>query len=246
MKRGIFGLFLLLTACATHTDFSSDFAPVEIKTTDFTIYTQQRITNASAPIHIYIEGDGHAFNARGRPTTDPTPRGDFVRQLSMADNGPNVVYMARPCQYIMSDTCSRTDWTDGRFSARIIDNMAMAVANVAGPRPIVLIGYSGGAMVSGLIIARGGDLNIARWITVAGVLNHDDWTAHFGDIPLSRSLNLDHLPDIPQVHYIGGRDRTVPPGLSKKWTTGHKLEIIPDATHTNFPGLKLDFAEQGA
>lgn len=240
MKTNIL-LSLLMAGCAATWHAPSDFTYTPISAGKYTLATYQHLSDTTSPIHIYIEGDGNSFNARGVPTSDPTPNGTFVRDMATRDKSPNVVYLARPCQYIMSPACTRSDWTDGRFSADIIDSMTHAIKHLAQNRPIVLIGYSGGAMVSGIIINQNPDMNIAHWITVAGVLNHSDWTAHFGDKPLTKSLNMTALPRVPQTHYIVSGDRVVPNHLSHKWAGAEKLIEITNATHDRIPELHLDF-----
>lgn len=217
------------------------FAPVTVDAGKYQIATWQKITDPHAPTHVYIEGDGHAFNSSGRPTSDPTPRGTFVRDLAARDTAANVVYIARPCQFIMSPACSRHDWTDGRFSGDVIDSVATAVKSVSGARPVVLIGYSGGAMVSGLVITRHPEINVTRWITVAGVLNHGAWTAHFGDTPLMRSLDMAALPDVPQLHYVGTRDHVVPMQLTMDIARGSDIVVVPGATHDDFKNLEIKY-----
>lgn len=237
----IFFIFLL-SSCASTWYAPSDFLYFPIKSGDFDIVTYQRLSDSASPIHIYIEGDGYAFDKNGLPTTNPTPRGTFLRDLATNDVSPNVVYMARPCQYIMSSTCDRSDWTDGRFSSRIIDSVSAAIKSIAGDRPMILIGYSGGAMVSGLVINQNPNLNVKKWITIAGVLNHSDWTEYFGDMPLTASQDMDALPRIPQMHYVAERDKTVPVLLSQRWTGGQNMTVIPNATHNKFPNLDIDFS----
>lgn len=239
MWRAIFILFCLSGCVATHVPYT---ILTPINSDLFQIVNIEKITDENFPIHIYIEGDGHAFDAAGRPTADPTPRGRFMRDLAAADASPNVAYIARPCQFEMDETCRPVDWTSGRFSRRVIDSMAVAVEHVAGNRPIILIGYSGGALVSGLIIQNYPQINVQKWITIAGVLNHSDWTAYFGDDALSHSLDLNVLPNIPQTHYVAQNDKTVPIELSTKWTQGKNLIIVPNATHNKFPELKLNFS----
>ncbi len=195
----------------------------------YKLLTLQRNTVMDAPVHIYVEGDGRAFNSRGMPTSDPTPRDDVVRRMAMRDTAPNVVYIARPCQFIMSDACGVADWTTGRFSPDVIDSVAAAVRVVGNGRPVVLIGYSGGAMVSGLVIQNAPDIDVRRWVTVAGVLNHADWTEYFGDTPLSGSLNLDKLPTVPQTHYVAEHDSVVPNELSRRWVSD--VIVVPDVGH---------------
>lgn len=70
MRKAIV-LILLLTGCAA-VKVPPEFVYREIQTRDFTLATWQKITDPDGVYKIYIEGDGHAFNARGRATNDPT------------------------------------------------------------------------------------------------------------------------------------------------------------------------------
>ena len=238
-KWGI--LSLLLFGCAPVWHAPSDFIYAPFVSGEYTLATYQRLSDSTSPIHIYIEGDGNSFDARGIPTSDPTPNGTLLRDMASRDPSPNVAYIARPCQYVMSASCSRTDWTDGRFSEKIIDSVSGAVKTIAQQRPIVLIGYSGGAMVSGIIINQTPELNVIRWITIAGVLNHSEWTAYFNDMPLSKSLDMTALPTIPQVHYIIAGDRVVPNSLSRRWVADENIVVIPNAKHDKIPDINLSF-----
>ena len=232
-------LSMVLAGCVgMNTDMPNmDYVPVPVG--EYTIATWRRDLDNATPVHIYIEGDGSSFNSFGLPTDDPTPRGRTLRHLVARDDAPNVAYIARPCQFIR-DGCSTTDWTDGRFSEKVIDALARAVRDVAAGRDVVLVGYSGGAMASGLIITRYPDIRIREWITVAGVLNHADWTAYFGDSPLSSSLNMTELPTVPQTHYVAQSDAVVPMDLSRKWTND-AVRIVPKATHGDFSNLQIIF-----
>ena len=236
--------FLILLSGCTGNDTRDEM--IIVKPTDSKLYsvaTIQKITSSTAPVHIYIEGDGRAFNNRGQATYDPTPRSHFMRNMAESDTWPNVVYMARPCQFVMDNKCKASDWTDGRFSKQIVDSMAAAVKKVAASRPVILVGYSGGAMISGLIIQNHNDINVIQWITIAGVLNHSDWTEYFGDTPLSSSMNMNTLPHVSQVHYIAERDKIVPTVLSKKWIGKNKALLVLDANHDTIPIIKLDFID---
>lgn len=231
---------LALSGCVFAWRVPDDFVLRDITASDFIIRTYQKDTSDAAPVHIYIEGDGFAFNAYGMPTSNPTPRSSFFRDLAVSDQAPNVVYVARPCQYIMSPKCDVSDWTDGRFSKRIIDNMSAVVRDVSAGRPIVLIGYSGGAMIGGLLIQNNPDLNVKKWITIAGVLNHSDWTGYFGDSPLTKSQDLSVLPDVPQSHFVASSDTVVPSELSQRWTSDvGGVIIVPNSTHTKFSEFNL-------
>lgn len=216
------------------------FTYIPISTKKYEIATWQNLNNASGPIHIYIEGDGYAFDRHGRPTHNPTPRNHFVRNLATHDDSINVAYIARPCQYIKSPNCTVSDWTDGRFSKDILESMHTVIKTVAKNRPVILIGYSGGAMISGLLIQNYPDLNVQKWITIAGVLNHTDWTEYFNDTPLKKSLNMNKLPHISQTHYIAKNDQVVPNELSRKWIKASDIVVVDDAKHDSWHGLTLD------
>ena len=226
-------LFLLGVLGCAPIKAPSEFEYKKIETPQFTLASWQKITDPAAPIRVYIEGDGHAFNHMGRPTTDPTPKSDFVRHLAFNDPNPNVVYLARPCQYIHDDRCFPSDWTTGRFSKAVLDSMGNATKQIVGDKKVVLIGYSGGALVSGMIINRNPDLNVSRWMTIAGVLNHAAWTTTMHLQPLVDSLDMAVLPKIAQLHLVGEYDRIVPPELTQQFVPSDKMVIVPGADHAN-------------
>jgi len=234
-------LLLFLSACTGAGWKAPDgFTFVPVKSGQYEIATWQKINNPkNNHIHIYIEGDGRAFNAHGQPTSNPTPRGTFVRDLVARDNFENVVYMARPCQFIMTDSCKEADWTNGRFSQKIITAQSDVINQIGNGKKITLIGYSGGAMVSGLVIEQNPKLKVEKWVTIAGVLNHKKWTEYFGDEDLSESLNLENLPSIKQIHFVGENDKTVPYELAKSWANESDIKLVPNATHDDFGDLKL-------
>lgn len=239
MKKILF-CFLLSACVGQNIVVPNDFVRQDIQTQNYEIATWQKINNLkNNTLHIYIEGDGHAFNVYGRPSFDPTPQSTTLRQIAFNDNFDNVVYIARPCQFVMDKKCSVSDWTNGRFSQKIIDSVAFAVKQISKGRDIVLIGYSGGAMVSGLVIEQNKDLSVKQWFTIAGVLDHDKWTQYFGDEKLDASLNLKQLPKIKQTHFVGDRDDVVPYELAKQWANEKDIVLIENATHDNFKNLEI-------
>lgn len=214
-----------------------DFFYAEIEAGAFTLASWQKITNVSQPYVIYIEGDGQAFNRLGQPTQNPTPKGNFARALAFDDPSANVVYLARPCQYIQSAACEQLYWTTGRFAQTVISSMYAAIKQIAGHRPIVLVGYSGGAQIAGLLAVTT-DLNVAKLITIAGNLDHTAWTQHHNLPPLSNSLNLVDYQKaylkIPQIHFAGSRDLIMPPKLILRFVNGRwPVHVIKNATHDN-------------
>ena len=234
-KNFIFLSFISLFFCSCSTMKTkppTDFCYKEITTDDYVLASWQKIEDIDSSIKIYVEGDGHAYTSNGYPTTDPTPRSHFLRDIAFADTAANVVYLARPCQYIKNNKQNNVDWTTGRFSQKIVDNMAQAIKQIAGNKKIVLIGYSGGALLCGLIINQySQELNIVKWVTIAGLLNHTRWTTYFNYVPLKDSLDLDTIPDIDQKHYIGKQDKIIPYQLTLEAVDKTNCVIIEDATH---------------
>lgn len=202
----------------------------------YVIANWYKIEEVGAPVKIYIEGDGAAFDRKGQPTENPTPTSTFMRELAAGDPSPNVVYLARPCQYVQNG-CDVSDWTDGRFSETVVHSMDRAVAAVmkkARTNQAILIGFSGGAQIAGLIAVRHPE-RIRKLITVAGVLDPQAWTDYHGDQPLTKSLNLKNyrqvLQSVPQIHYVGDRDTVVPADLIRDFAGEETVVVVKGAGH---------------
>ncbi|MGN0919658.1 MAG: alpha/beta hydrolase [Alphaproteobacteria bacterium] len=225
-------MILILCGCQSITP-PPDFIYQEIQTDSYQLASWQKKTDPLAPVRIYIEGDGYAFNYAGQPTSNPTPRGTFLRRIAFNDPNPNVVYLARPCQYVKDTRCSLPDWTTGRFAPEIVMATVQAIKTIAPNQPVILIGYSGGALLSGLVIEQTPDLSVQQWITLAGVLNHTKWTQGLKLPPLTHSLDLEKLPRVKQLHLVGDKDETVSYQLTASLVAPENLIVIPDATHSS-------------
>ena len=225
----IFVFFISCTLKQTKTPESFTYIPIQTK--NYTIASWQKITDTHKPIEIYIEGDGNAYTSKGYPTNDPTPKNSVLQKIAFNDTSANVVYLARPYQFIKDENGNQKDWTTGRFSQKIIDNMFEAIKKISGNNEIILIGYSGGALLTGLIINQyGNELNIIEWITIAGLLNHTAWTTYFDYIPLKDSLDLEEIPNIKQKHFICKKDKVIPNELTLK-RVNEKDCIFLDTNH---------------
>lgn len=231
-------IILFFVAGCTAIKAPTDFVYKEIPTRDFTLASWQKITEPSGTYKIYIEGDGYAFNAHGRATQDPTPKGILMRELAFGDDSPNVVYLARPCQYIKSPICSKRHWTTARFAPEVINAEYAAVKQIVGDNPVILIGFSGGAQVAGLIASAKPGLNVKKVITIAGNLDHLAWTQYLNLPPLNESMNLKsyhkQFARIPQIHYVGSNDEVVPPLLVRDFV-GKDTRVfeVRGATHNS-------------
>jgi pimeloyl-ACP methyl ester carboxylesterase len=230
-------LSILLTACApiptpqerlAHADAlaaARGWQAERIAAGRFTlqVYLPGDISGAEM-LTIYIEGDGFAWVDGATPSLDPTPRESLGLQLALAHPDNHAAYLARPCQYVQEgrDGCPQRYWTQARFSPEVIEAMDRAIETLKrriGAMRLTLVGYSGGGAVAALLAARRSD--VVRLVTVAGNLDHRTWTAYHHLVPLSGSLNpadaADRLARLPQVHFIGSRDRVIPPSLARQW-----------------------------
>lgn len=243
------GACLLLAGCAAldhqpalKSSVPQNFVRSDIAESGFVLRSYRRLSDASAPLRLYIEGDGHAWVTRTHPSADPTPLHPLALALAAGDPSPNVAYLARPCQYNRdtSPRCSTEYWTDRRFSPEVVEAMNAVIDRLTqgmnNPR-IELVGYSGGAAIAALIAARRQDVHSLR--TVAGNLDpaavnrYHGVSATVGSLdPLATAAGLRALP---QVHFIGGRDAVVPARVAEDFSAAigrcARVVTVAGATH---------------
>lgn len=209
------------------------FIKKEYQKQGFKIFTLQKISNNQKSLRIYIEGDGFAYVNKNRPSIDPTPRNSFLLDLVKEDNAENLVYIARPCQYIRSERCEEKHWTSERFSAELISTIS-AVIDEFKDYEIELVGYSGGAFVALNLQQK----NIKNIRTIAGNLDLDEFVKIHKISPLLfDKLNYEKLSKVPQIHFVGALDKIIPLEIftqyQQKLPTKScvKMKIINGATH---------------
>jgi hypothetical protein len=226
-------ILLLLAACA-HDDGRRNAAELgergglqraEIQTQDFLLVAYSRVSDPQQAVHVYIEGDGLAWISRNRLSDDPTPRRAIGLALAAADPAPNVAYLARPCQYLdlHIHPCDRAYWSGKRYAEEVIrsENEALdELMRKAPGQPIHLIGYSGGAAVAVLLAARRKDVASLR--TVAGNLATEAVNRQHQVSAMPGSLDpIDAaalLAGLPQIHFIGSADSTIPAFVATDFT----------------------------
>lgn len=212
----------------------------------FVLTTRERLSTKGQDLTIYLEGDGVAWISRSRPSPDPTPDDPVALRLAALDGSPNVAWIARPCQYTPMERnpeCRTLYWTNGRFAKPVVDAtdaVITSIKQVADAGRIHLVGYSGGGGLAVLVAARRNDVASIR--TLAGNLDHRTFTSHHGVSPMDQSLNpaddAKRVQAIPQTHWVGGEDKTVPPVIAQSFlrqmgdTRCALLQIAPDTTHT--------------
>jgi hypothetical protein len=201
---------------------TSRMAERDIDAPPFRLRSYARIGNpASGTARIYIEGDGLAWLSKSRPSPDPTPINPVALALADADPGPNVIWLARPCQYHLvfaGQPCPPPYWQAARFAPEVIAAMSDALDQLKREHRLSrleLVGFSGGGAIALLLGARRSDIVSIR--TVAGNLDTDGFTRLHKVSPMSASLNpaadARRVATIPQRHFIGAKDRIVPAGI---------------------------------
>jgi len=197
------------------------------------------------PTVIYIEGDGFAWISPTEPSPDPTPVDPLTLRLAVQDKSPNVIYLARPCQYVgqgLAACHSNKYWTSHRFSPEVINayhEVFSTLKRSYGSKTFHIVGYSGGGAIATLVAAQRKDIASLR--TLAGNLNHDIVNQHHGVNLMPQSLNpvdvASQLVGLPQHHYIGAIDTLIPQQVIQSYkqalgdTACLKIEEVKRASH---------------
>ncbi len=218
----------------------------KVATDSFNLFASIKINDeTSDKIIFYIGGDGNAWKHKNKLSDDPTPRNPVSLNLALVDSAPNVVYLARPCQYLTESQlkyCDSRYWSSHRYAEEVIDAMNQAITEIktlSNAKNIELIGYSGGGVVAMLITARRDD--VQRVITIAANIDHESWSEWHGVSKLNGSLSplnyLAKMESVSQLHFWGGKDKIVPYESQSTFVEHNKMnslfnyKIIPDFTH---------------
>lgn len=255
----------LLTGCATDRAGIAEAlaAPAQLRheqipAGDFILTAYTRITQPEQPLRVYLEGDGLAWISRTQPSSDPTPRNPVGLALAAQDPGPNVAYLARPCQYTpmaSNPQCATAWWTSKRYAPEVVVSLSAALDQLsarAPGQPLELVGYSGGGALAVLLAARRQDIASLR--TVAGNLDTEFVNQLHGVSAMPLSLNpiadARRVAHIPQQHVSGAEDTIVPPSVAARFTAAagpacirlHTLEGVAHGGdwHTPWQSLLAD------
>ena len=214
------------------------FVAVDIADTGLKAFVKTPRSPAAARLTVYIESDGAPWPWPDEPPVDPTPLKPLVVGLAAADPGVAVAYLSRPCQYLSDRELANCDpalWTKGRFRGDAVAATTRAVEvlkQLTGASSVNLVGYSGGGAMAALVAARRGDVKCL--VTVASPLDTSAWTDSIGVSRLQGSLNPADfalsLLGVPQTHFRGIRDQTVPPRSAARFLSAvHNARVIDRA-----------------
>lgn len=216
-----------------------------IPAASFNLTVYERVRQPGGEATVYIEGDGQAWLSRRSPSGDPTPVNPVALHLATRDDGPNVIYLARPCQYTKmagGTACDNGYWMSKRLSPEVLDSMNAALEDMKkryNIRKFNLVGFSGGGGIAVLLAGERDDVASIR--TVAGNLDHDAFTTLHNISPMSGSINpksaAAKVAGIPQHHFIGEWDEVVPPAIYDSFraaagsSTCMRSSMVGEATH---------------
>ena len=192
------------------------FKSLVYQTKNFQIFSFNRGFNKDQKyISIYIEGDGRSWIDRETISSDPTPTEPTALLLAKSDFSSDVIYLARPCQFIFDKRCKEQVWTSHQFSNDVLMSYMEVLDSIKtkyGSVKFNLIGYSGGATIALLLAANRQDIYSIR--TVAGNLNHNQLSLISKTTPLSGSITVINFifktENVPQIHYYGSKDEIIP------------------------------------
>ncbi len=244
---------LTITGCATSSlvetrakAVKAGFHHQQIQTEYFALSTFIKIKDVAANrIVIYIEGDGRAWKRKNKLSDDPTPINPVSLKLAISDANPNVVYLARPCQYLDKEQlkeCSTKYWSSHRYAEEVVAAMSEAITKIKAQAKVAnieLVGYSGGGVIAMLIASVRND--VSKITTIAANIDHESWSEWHGVSKLNGSLTplnyLTELESINQQHYWGDKDKIVPYQSQLSFIARYKknklfkYKIIPDFNH---------------
>lgn len=205
----------LRTVTARQLAASAAMTESHIQAGEFTIMAFEKVHAKGKPAMLYIEDDGNlSFSSDMTIWGDPTPSTPYALQMAADDASPNVIWLARPCQYTGATNaraCNKALYTTHRFSPQVIDAMSAALDSMKDRYHITsfnITGIGGGAAIAVELAAVRNDVTFLK--TIGGVLDTNIMQQGDKNQPYAGSLNpVDAAPKvahIPQQHSVGAWD----------------------------------------
>ncbi|MCE3255348.1 MAG: putative Esterase/lipase/thioesterase [Rickettsiaceae bacterium] len=237
-KTAVFILLIILTSCApSYSKIAKDISKSASKqgleaaiyqTKNFKIFTLQKITDKTKTVRVYFEGDGKAFINTTLASPNPTPTSHFLTDLVAKDPHPNIIYIARPCQFVDDEKCQSNHpekyWTSDRFAKEVLDSINQVVG-LFSQYNLELVGYSGGATVVQFVAAYNQQLygNIVNMRTIAGDFSSFD----LGEAKINRLRNAEDKvaknQELPAPEVVD-----LPPASMTEEVIQKSLDNLPD------------------
>ncbi len=243
-------LVLFLTACTTAPKMEK-FTYQPVKTKNITLATWRKNVKPFQKLRIYI--DGNAYTT-GFIHKRPKMYADVAMQLALKDSFPSIAYLGRPCYFIEQSVCKPVIWEEGKYAPEIIEEMKDVIQGWQKKynlKEVEFVGYDGGAAIALTLATRLRNIKVTRVITIAGILDTKTDAMYRDEDIFTDSVNPANetylLSRIPQVHYVGGKDKVVPiiftQNFVKKLPNPISVQIkrLSNADHENWNEFKLDY-----
>ena len=143
MKGFVLLVVLMLCGCVSAPPESDLFEAKQIETQHFSIAVwEKKNIQREQPLRIYFEGDG-----------TPLPTHTVAFEYAQNDASSNVIYVARPCQWVEDKICRKKPeiYQQSRFNPEIMQEMHELTSYLIRKHQassVELIGYDGGAVVA--------------------------------------------------------------------------------------------------
>ena len=251
MKKILF-LFicLFLVSCTSGEPKIKGFKKQSFIANEIELSGQVKEIKAGKKLRVYIDADAKTKGFFKQKTTLPYP---VAAQLAQKDKYPYIIYLNRPCYFSNNPICTPQVWEDGRFLPEVVDEMKSALLRIQAKYQIPefeFIGYDGGAAMALLLASRIKGIPIKVY-TISGILNTTQYALLMDEVLHQDSLNpateTFSLAHIPQVHFVGGKDKQVPLALTKDFTKKiskpYSLQVksYPSADHFNWAQFKMEY-----
>ncbi len=188
------------------------------------------------PLRVYLEGDGNAFTARGRPSLSPTPQTPVGLQLALADSsGQPLIYLGRPCQWVAPNkACGPEVFTTQRFTQAVLDDYTTLIARLSANNPTELVGFSGGAYLAYAVAQN--LAQVRQVITVAGNLNPNLVNRYHRVPEMTVGTVTPRTEPLALTMLWGSRDAIIPAALVSTMATQtpahcRSSQVVRNATH---------------
>ena len=243
-KFSVVMMTLILCSCAMPPQ-SDQFEAKQIETEHFSIAVWEKKTIQNGePLRIYFEGDG-----------SPNPYHKVAFDFAQKDKTPNVIYVARPCQWSDEKLCKKEPqiYKEARFHPLIIRDMQELTQYLLRKHKAPeaeLIGYDGGAVIALNMAVR---VPTQRIITIAGITDVDAYTT-YNDLPKMNEDEVENpasqlalLAQIPQVHYVGQNDDITPRRLVERFVgrmqnpVSAVVNVVSGTGHTDWESVELNY-----
>lgn len=229
---------LLINGCANLPQTPEGFNKRTVETEHFSFYTLEKENmKKGKPLRFYIEGDGN-----------PNPKKAIAMEMAQKDTHENIIYLARPCQFIENNVCeNKAIYTTARFHREILKEMeeltVYFIKKYKSPT-VEFIGYDGGGTIAMLLAPK---IPITtQIITVAGLLDTADKNNPNIDI-LNPMQQKDLTAYIPQIHYVGEKDTIAPKRTAERFVgrlknpRSAKVKTLPSLSHDGWQNVQFNF-----